>query len=317
MVSFVRAPRSVLRAGGPAKEEYVRKMVMVGVVAATLGLSACGSSASINDTVASLGSASTVQVHLTATASGPGVTGAAQAILKQVSLDVHYATTNGSPVTDAGNTINSEMIVHYGSAAVLDLRAINQNFYIEFDLTSLSSVPGLGVPAQDLASAQLVLGGRWFELPYSLVKSYAKKFATSPSQAKIAQEKSIGNKVLNAIARLIDTTHATTLASGGYTETGTLASVVKALLPTLDSVTHMTVPAPKHLKGTYTLTLNTSGTTATGASVVITAPNGTQGNASVGLHATIGHDQVTVTAPTGATVITAALIKQLSSLAGG
>jgi hypothetical protein len=294
----------------------VRKIVIVGVVAATLGLSACGSSASINDTVASLGSSSTVQVHLTATASGQGVSAEAQSILSQVSMDVNYATTNGSQITDAGKAIDTEVTFNYGSATVLDVRSVDQNFYVELDLTSLSTIPGLGISAQDLSSAQLLLGGRWFELPYSLLKSYATKFATSPSEAQIAKEKSIDNKVLDAIAGLIDTTHSTTLASGGYTETGTLESVVTALLPTLDSVTHTTIPAPKDVKGTYTLTLNASGTTATGASIVIAAPNGTQGNASVGLHATIAHDSVTITAPTGATVITPALIQQFSSLAG-
>ncbi len=255
-------------------------------------------------------------MHLTATASGQGVSAEAQSILKQVSMDVNYATTNGSQITDAGKAIDTQVTLNYGSSAVLDLRSINQNFYVEFNLTSLSNIPGLGVSAQDLASAQLVLGGRWFELPYSVLKSYAKKLATSPSEAQIAKEKSIDNKVLDALASLIDSTPSTTLASGGYTETGTIDSVVKALLPTLNSVTHMTIPTPKNVKGTYTLTLNASGTTATGASIVITAPNGTQGNASVGLHATIAHNNVTITAPTGATVITPALIKQLSSLAG-
>ncbi|MEO9181551.1 MAG: hypothetical protein ABI298_07885 [Acidimicrobiales bacterium] len=294
----------------------MRKIVIVGVVASSLGLAACGSSASINDTVASLGSSSTVQVHLTATASGQGVSAEAQSILKQVSMDVNYATTNGSPITDAGKAIDTQVTLNYGGSALLDLRSIDQNFYVEFDLTSLSNIPGLGISAQELASAQLVLGGRWFELPYSVLKSYAKKLATSPSEAQIAQEKSIDNKVLDALASLIDSTHSTTLASGGYTETGTLDSVVQALLPTLNTVTHMTIPAPKNVKGTYTLTLNASGTTATGASIVIAAPNGTQGDATVGLHATIAHNNVTVAAPTGATIITPALIKQLSSLAG-
>jgi hypothetical protein len=319
VVSFGRKPSAgtseVRRARASVRGEHVRKIVIVGVVAATLGLSACGSSASINDTVASLGSSSTLQVHLTATASGQGVSAQAQSILKQVSVDVNYATTNGSPITDAGKVTDTQVTFNYGTAAVLDVRSVDQNFYVEFNLTSLGTIPGLGLSAQDLASAQLLLWGRWFELPYSLLKSYAKKFATTPSEAQITKEKSIDNKVLDAIAGLIDTTHSTTLASGGYTETGTLESVVTALLPTLDSVTHMTIPAPKHVKGTYTLTLNASGTTATGASIVIAAPNGTQGNASVGLHATIAHNNVSVSAPTGATVITPALIKQLSSLA--
>ncbi|HEY5437411.1 MAG TPA: hypothetical protein VIJ99_00755, partial [Acidimicrobiales bacterium] len=154
----------------------MRKIVIVGVVAASLGLSACGSSASINDTVASLGASSTVQVHLTATASGQGVSAQAQSILQQVSMDVNYATTNGSPITDAGKAIDTQITLNVGTAAVLDLRSIDQNFYVEVNLTPLSTFTGLGITAQDLASAQLLLGGRWFELPYSLLKSYASKF---------------------------------------------------------------------------------------------------------------------------------------------
>jgi hypothetical protein len=84
--------------------------------------------------------------------------------------------------------------------------------------------------------------------------------------------------------------------------------------PTIASVTKTTLPASAaKVKGTYTLTLTNSGSTATGASITITAPSGTSGNASLGLVAAITHNSETITAPSGATIITPALIKQLES----
>jgi hypothetical protein len=59
-----------------------------------------------------------------------------------------------------------------------------------------------------------------------------------------------------------------------------------------------------------------SGVTATGGSIEITAPSGSSGNASVGIHAAVTHDADTVVAPTGATIITPSLLKSLLAQSG-
>ncbi len=50
---------------------------IAGFVVASLGLSACGATATIHSAVSSLGSSPDVQIHLTGTVTGPGSAGPA------------------------------------------------------------------------------------------------------------------------------------------------------------------------------------------------------------------------------------------------
>jgi hypothetical protein len=197
-----------------------------------------------------------------------------------------------------------------------DIRAIGGNDYLNIDLTSLSALPGVNLPASELAALQLVIGGRWFEIPKSLIASVAHKDTTA-TKAQVAADVAIERKIIDAIAKVIDNAPAKALSGGGYSETGTLASIVKAVWPTIASVTKTTIPASTAaVKGTYTLTLTNDGSTATGASVTITAPGGNPQITSIGLVATITHDSGTISVPSGATVITPALLKQLEASGG-
>lgn len=65
------------------------------------------------------------------------------------------------------------------------------------------------------------------------------------------------------------------------------------------------------VQGSYTLSLTTSGTSATGASITVTAPNGTQGNATVTLSATIAHADDDITAPANPTIVTRSMLEGL------
>jgi hypothetical protein len=133
-------------------------------------------------------------------------------------------------------------------------------------------------------------------------------------QANSVKERVAVIKILDDLSGVIDNAPYTTLSGGGYSQTGSLESLVKAVLPTIEGLSGKTVnPGP--VKGTYTITLTTSGTTATGGSVAITAPNGTSGDETVQVNATLTHSDDAITAPTGATVITPALLKGLVSQA--
>jgi hypothetical protein len=166
----------------------------------------------------------------------------------------------------------------------------------------------------ELAAAQLFLGGKWFEVPAKLVKSELPK--ASANKVQTAKVRGIEVKLFDALSKLIDNGHATSLSGGGYSETGTLQSVVNAVLPTIEGVDPSVTP-PGKVAGTYTLTLTNSGSTATGGSISITAPagDGTPGNATVGLSATVTHDNDPIVVPTNVTVITPALIQQLEGSA--
>lgn len=288
-----------------------KTLLILAVVASTLGLSACGATtkATINQSVASLGATSNLQIHLTASASGPG-TNQAQSVLSAVSIDVHYSNPTGSSLSQANANANGEVIINVGNVPLLDVRAVAGNLYLNLDVSALSSIPGLNLSASEQAEVQLVVGGRWFEITKSLIASEEPKPDTL--KAKTTAEVAIERKIIDALANVIDNGDAKALSGGGYSESGTLESIVQAVEPTLSTLT--TIPASaQSVPGTYMLTLNNSGSTATGASITITAPNGTQGNESVSLVASITHNTVTVVMPTGATIITPALIKQLES----
>ena len=293
----------------------MRKFVIVGMVAASLGLSACGTTekASLDQAVKSLGASPSLQMHLTGSLKGAG-TGQAESVVKKLSIDMRYWNPTGAPLSQAGKNVNTEVVINLGGSAVLDLREVNTNDYVKIDLSNLSSIPGVNLPSSELSAAQLVLGGRWFEIPKSLIKSElpTSSAATATAKAQVTKDQVIAKQVIDALTKLIDSTKYTTLANGAYAETGTLAAVVKALAPTIASVSPTTV-IPKTVQGTYKLTLQRSGTTATGASITITAPNGTNGDASVGLAATIKHANITISAPSGVTVITPSLLKSLES----
>jgi hypothetical protein len=285
----------------------MKKFLIVAVAASALGLSACGATASLNGAVSSLGSSADLQVHFTASATGSGMA-QAQPILNALSLDVNYANPSGSPLSQSGGKANVEIIVNAGGAPLVDLREVNDTLYLEVDVSALSNIPSVHLSSTDLAAAQLVLGGRWFEVPTSLLTSSFSQ--TSKIKADSAKEQAAAKKIADALEKLIDTTPYTTLSGGGYSQTGSLESVVKAILPTVESLGGSSAGSSS-VKGTYTLSLTTSGTTATGASITITAPNGTQGNASVTLTSTIAHASTSISAPANPTVVTRSMLQGL------
>jgi hypothetical protein len=289
-------------------------VLVLGVVVASLGLSACGSTtkATIDSSVASLGAQPNLQVHFSASVVG-SATGEAQKVLGAVSMDTRFASTSGDPLSQANDKVDSEITFNVGSKPLLDMRGIGSNLYVEFDLSSVSSIPGLPLSAQDqseLGALELFLDGKWYEIPSSLVKSELP--ATAASKVKAAQVQSTERKIFDALATLIDKGHAKSLASGGYSETGTLESVVKAVLPTIASLDPSSLTTPS-VPGTYTLTLTNSGSVATGASISVSAPEGSggSGNATVTLKAAVTHDDDSIAVPDNVTVITPALLQQL------
>jgi hypothetical protein len=243
--------------------------------------------------------------------SGTG-TAQAQQILSAMSIDMEYSNPNGGALSQAGSAVSSEIVVNVGTQTLADAREVSGNVYLLINVNTLSSIPTVTLPSSEMSALQLVLGGRWFELPKSFIDSYVP--AKSTSTAATAKDQAAAKKVFDALSKLINTTPYTTLPNGGFSQTGSLQSVVTAVLPTIQSLAGTTVH-PSDVKGNYTITLTMSGATATGGSITITAPNGTQGNASVGLQATVTHNNDGIVAPSGATIITKSLLKGLLSQA--
>jgi hypothetical protein len=290
----------------------MKKLWIVGVLAASLGLAACGATASLNEAVASIGSSQYLQVHLTGSAAGPGST-ETQQDLSALSVDLTYSNPTGNPLSQSQGVADAEMVVNAGGTPFLDVREVASDVYVKVDAAALSNIPNVKLSSAELSEIQLLFGGRWFEIPASLLNSYVPKSAAASATA--TKERAIGTKIIDDLTTLINDTSYTSLSGGGYSQTGTLQSVVNAVWPTIASLSTST-PKPTAVKGTYTITVTTSGTTATGGSVSITAPNGASGDATATLTATVAHASVSVVAPTGATIITPSLLKGLIAQSG-
>jgi hypothetical protein len=285
----------------------VKKFWIVGVLAASLGLSACGATASLNGAVASLGSSPDLQVHLTGSAAGPDST-EAQQVLGALSVDLHYSNPTGASLAAAKGAANAELIVNAGGAALVDVRVVDANVYATLNVSALANVPDANLSATETSALQLLVGGRWFEFPASLLNSYVPK--GTAATATTAKDRQFATNLIDDLTTLISDTSYTTLPSGGYSQSGTLASVVKAVWPTIAAATGQPT-MPSDVPGTYAITVTTSSTTATGGSVSITAPDPSGGTDTVSLAATVAHANDAVVAPTGATIITPALLKGL------
>jgi hypothetical protein len=285
----------------------MRKFWLLGILASSLALSACGSSATITSAVNSIGASPDLQVHVTMSAAGSG-SQQVEAVLGLMSVDMNYSSNVGGSLASSAGHVDAEVAFNVSGHALIDLRVIGTNLYARLDLTGLAALPGVNVSAAQLAAAQLLLGGRWFEVSESLLNSYLPTTTVAPAQS--AREQAAAKEVVDALSQLVESTPYTTLAGGGLAQTGQLSAVVTALAPVLRQFApQVTVPAS--VKGTYRIAFTMAGSSATGASLKITAPNGTSGNASLALHVSLTHDATPVVAPTGATVITPALIAQI------
>ncbi|MGA7835780.1 MAG: hypothetical protein WCA31_11295, partial [Acidimicrobiales bacterium] len=214
----------------------MRKPWIVGMLAASLGLSACGASATIHSAISSLGSSADVQIHLTATASGPG-TAEAASVLGALSVDMDYTNPTGAPLSSS-TEVDSDITVNIGTQTLAEIRELSGDVYVLVNVSVLSSLPSVNLPTSELTALQLLLGGRWFEFPQSFIDSYAPPASTTASTT--ANETAAAKKIIDALTSLVDKTPYTTLPSGGFSQTGSLESVVEAVVPTIESFTGTT-----------------------------------------------------------------------------
>jgi len=136
----------------------VRKYWMIGaVLAASLGLSACGTSpATFNSAVSSLSSSPDAEIHLTATASGPG-TDQAQKYLSAISLDATYVNPTGANLSQA-TSLDAEVTVNIANSALLDLRSVGGNLYLLINASALQSIPSLPISANEISAVNALFG---------------------------------------------------------------------------------------------------------------------------------------------------------------
>ena len=289
------------------------------MVVASLGLAACGTSVqkTLKGALASVGAQQYLQVHLSASVSGTGANAAQAAEIQKVlgllSLTMIEQSTTGATIASSAGKVNEELTVDLGSKPVVDLLEVGKNLYVKVDFSAASALPNLGSTASELSGLQLLLGARWFEVPATLLGSYLPTKEKAASQT--ASQHALEARVVDALTALVEKTKYSRVA-GGFSQTGTLQAVADVLAPLMAQATSSAAKTPTKVAGTYHVALSLSGSTATGAQVGITAPNGTKGDMTLSVSAVVGHHATSVTAPSLVTVITPQLLKSLSGAAG-
>jgi hypothetical protein len=285
-----------------------KSFIGAAVVASSLVLAACGSgTASLRQVVNSLGGSQYLQMKLTASVSGTG-TAKAQSVLDGLSVDINAASTNGNSLSNSGQNVNTEIVVAFKGANFVDVRQVSGNEYVKIDFSALSGIPGINISSAQAADAQLIFGGRWFELPKSLIAKYTQP--TAAQKAKAQQIAGIESQVIDALSSVITAGKYTT-SGNTYTTTGTIKSIADAVAPVIAQYTH-SLPDTSTATGTYSMSLTADGSDVTAFSVSITAPaSGTSGpNMTATLNSSISHDNQSIDAPSGATEITPQLLSQ-------
>jgi hypothetical protein len=286
------------------------------VTVAALGLSACTIPSALSETRATLGGNQYLQVHFQVRLKD-ATPGSAKMIkaLQALTFEMNEQSTTGKPIENSINAVDQELVVVDGQQKVLTLVDVKSNLYLKVNFAALASVPGLNVSstAAELVALNVLLGSRWIEVPFSLTSQYAStSLHTKLTQSTVATDE---NLLTNVVVSLLTSGSATT-ATNTTTVAGSLASLentLKAFLPKTGA-SKITVPTTP---GTYSITVKSTETQATGANVVVTLPNTTYGNIIVTAVATFAHQGVKVNAPANPLVITPALIKEFGTAGGG
>jgi len=289
------------------------KMMAV-VAAASLGLSACSVPVALSDTNATLGASQYLQVHLSANlfVRNPSLAKVIK-IIKPLTFDINYQGTTSAPLASSLNTAKSEIVVFNGTQKVLTIVNVHSNEYLNVNISSLANIQGLGLTAAKLAPVNLILGSRWFEFPHSLIT----KYESSTLHIKASKNSTAVNDVMLVDALVtFFANQPTTTTSTGFTQTGTFASLQKALAAIVKSATTSpsTVTALKTAPGTYKLAVTMNGSVATAAKLAITTPDGKYGDGTLTLNATFAQQSLNIATPSNALVITPAFLSQIAAL---
>ncbi len=290
------------------------KMASLGVVT-SMSIATVGFAGPVKTAVSSIDAQPYLQIHLTAKATGTGASAAKSAqALNALSFDVDEQSTSGASIATSTNHVNERIAVKVGETTVATLISVGANLYVNLDISGFSKFPGVTLSPAELASAQLLFGGRWFEFPSSLILKNLPKTGLATA-TQVARTKTIKRELTTALTALLGRTQFETSANGVYSKSGSVASVWATLAPVLLRAglkTSLPTTAPV---GTYTATLTTAGTTATGASVALSVQDGKTGHLNLRLAATFEHAVFDVSAPSGSTVVTSAMLSSLLSLA--
>ena len=281
------------------------------VAAASLILSACSIPVALSQTRSVLGGGY-LQIHFSVGVTAPGVAAAKDAkFLQGLTFSIDTQTPPGAPFNSALSHAGQKLTIWRGATHLATLIDLKSNLFLRLNFTALAQVPGVRLSASEIAAGNLFLGGRWIEIPDSLVV----KFASPALRLKLKKNSLVSGeyRTLNDLVSVLARGPVTTTATG-YSETGTLASLGTALSGVASS--SGPDPLPSKLKGSYSLSVTKTGTQPSSFNFSVTVPRGTLGAVTTRVAGTIAHRRVQVKAPDNPLVITSTLLRQLGALAG-
>ena len=276
------------------------------VVVASLGLTACAVPAALSQSTTLLGGSDYLQVHATLSPSGTGVSAQERAAFAALSFDVNEMATGTTTLEHSLNTANQELIIRWNSQPMATLIDHRGNMYVDLDFTLLAKLlrlAGSPVPASEVSAINLLFGGRWIELPFSVVhwlfRTYEHRNLT---RADIpAGETTFVNDIVTIFAgsKVTTTPH-------GDTSQGSLASLA-ALISGIDP---SLVSGGSSAKGTYSATLDTTNASNVTFSFSEVEPV-TGGTQKLAVTGRLTHQPVRVSTPSASLVLTQKIILQL------
>jgi hypothetical protein len=240
-------------------------------------------------------------------------------------LVINESADANTALNKAGSKTGTEVDVDYGTTALAKFIVLDaKHAYVYVNAHGASALP-LTLSAadqQEVSGTMAILGGKWFELPDSLLKAAAAKAKTATTTPSGATATTTLNEQ-QALADVQEVESALLKSStvksvpGGVQISGSLAKLESGVLPTIAKIgasvgtkVPTTVPA-KTATGTYVATVSGNGSTLTGLTIGITTPSGS-GSMTLG----VAHANVIVAAPASSTPLPPSLLQELTGAAG-
>jgi hypothetical protein len=294
----------------------MRKVLLVsGLAAGALVLSACGGGSSspshpatLTGYVSTIGSSPNVQLGVTLSVTGFN-SPEAQRILAASTIQIEMSNPTGGALSNANGDVNTGITYLVNGKTLGQFLDVDKNLYLQVDASNFSALPDVNIPQGELAAVQLFFGQRFFELPIAQLESFLPKH--DDSKTKYLKDQAVAGTIIDEVAHVIDSAPHTAIANG-YKESGSLVSIDNAIYPTIKSLDPTATPPPVTEAGTYSLTVTTSGSSLTGVTVSVSGPESGH-TATATISVAISHPSAAVSAPSGATAITPALIRELES----
>lgn len=281
--------------------------VGIGALAAS-GDTGIGPQQTVVAELQSLGASPDLQLlYAPSVSARPGSPGSERQLLSELRVSVLAASTNGAPLSSAGNNAASEVSLTLGGATVADLLILPpRRIFLRADLSAIAGLPLQMSPAarQSIGALGRVLGTGWHRLPRSLLRGLPAAGGTAPT-GKVDAKQFVDALSANGVA------FTTAPSQNGETVT-TVSGTATELLHSLRTVLATSGVSLPNLPG-----LNPGN--GANRSLVVTFYGGAgnvleklavaTGGANPAVTFSVAHNPISLSTPVGATPLPPAILR--------